>query len=170
MKKLLLTLPLLALVACQHPSQNRYGANDVGLNAAVAFGTVVSRRDVDITGNNSGAGALVGATAGAYGGSYVGSGSGSLGAALAGLVIGAAVGAAAEQAMQDRHGVEYVVTLETGETQSIAQNVAADDAPINVGDRVMVQTSGSYRRVLPAAHLPEEVEKPKGVKLKKGKR
>jgi outer membrane lipoprotein SlyB len=164
--KPLYLIPLLALLACQHPNQNRYGAADVGMNAVVEFGTIVSKRSVEITGQNSGAGALVGATAGAYGGSYIGSGSGSLGAALAGLVIGAAAGAAAEQAMQDRQGVEYVVTLESGVTQSIAQNIGKDDEPLDVGQRVMVQTSGQYRRVLPAEHLPEEIKRPKKIRVK----
>lgn len=159
-------LPLLALLACQYPSQNRYGAADVGMNAVVEFGTVVSARPVEITGKSSGTGALVGATAGAYGGSYVGNGSGSLGGLLAGLIVGAAVGAAAEQAMQDRQGVEYVVTLESGVTQSIVQNVAADDAPLAVGDRVMVQTAGEYRRVLPAGDLPVEIERPKKIRVR----
>ncbi len=146
---LLLLLPLL-LSACTHPGQNRYGERDVGLNAVVAFGTVVSLRPVEIAGANTGTGALVGAMAGGYGGSQIGGGSGSLGAALAGIVIGAFAGQMAEQAARDRDGIEYVVRLESGVTVSIAQNVAADDVPIAAGQRVMVQTSGEYRRVLPA--------------------
>ena len=162
------SIALAALLAgCVHPSQNRYGSADVGMNAVVGFGTVVSIRQVEIIGQGSGAGATVGLGAGLAAGSQFGSGSGSLGAALAGALIGAAVGAAAEQAMQDRQGVEYVVTLEDGETQSIVQDIARDDVPLRVGQRVMLQTSGTYRRVLSAEALPEEIDQPKGVKTKK---
>ncbi len=29
----------------------------------------------------------------------------------------------------------------------------------------MIQTSGSYQRVLPAEHLPTEIKRPQGIKL-----
>ena len=35
------------------------------------------------------------------------------------------------------------------------------------GDRVMVQASGLYQRVLPASNLPTEIDRPKGIEFKK---
>jgi outer membrane lipoprotein SlyB len=164
MKKTTAILAALALLsACAHPNQNRYAARDVGLTADIEFGTVAAVRTVEITGENSGAGAAVGMTAGAVGGSFIGSGDGSIAGLLAGAIIGAVAGAAAEQAMQDRQGIEYVVKLDTGKAQSVVQNIAEGDAPIAVGDRVMVQQQGGYRRVLPAGELDT-----KPVKAKRG--
>lgn len=75
----------------QRPSQNVYNYDEVGKSSAVSFGTVISSRQVDIIGKNTGAGAVVGAGAGAGAGSYAGSGSGEAwaiaGGALAGAII-----------------------------------------------------------------------------------
>lgn len=158
-------LLLTTLTACQHPGQNRYGYQDVGKATKVVFGTVVSHRPVEITGKNTGTGALAGAAGGAIGGSYIGNGGGSLGAALAGALIAGIAGHMAEQAIQDRGGVEYVVTLENEETVTVTQNAEPALANIHDGDRVMVQTSGDYMRVLPAEKLPTKVKKAKRIKV-----
>ena len=154
MKHLALIAALL-LAACQPPSQNRYSEMDVGRNAVIEYGRITSMRPVEITGTNSGAGATAGGVAGLYAGSYVGSGSGSIGGALAGAILGAVIGSVAEQAARDRGGMEYIIDMEAGGTQSIVQNVAADDVPLAVGQRVMVQVQGNYRRVLPVAGLAD---------------
>ena len=60
---------------------------------------------------------------------------------------------------------EFIVTLETGQTITVVQDHAEGDAPLNVGDRVMVQIMGRNQRVLPAGALPTEVQRPQGVKL-----
>ena len=158
---LLLTL----LSACQHPGQNRYGYQDVGKATSVQFGTVISLRPVDITGKNTGTGALIGAAAGAGGASYIGSGTGSIGAALAGALIAGLAGHMTEQALSDRTGVEFVVTLEKGETNTIVHNKVEGDPEIKEGQRVMVQTSGDYQRVLPAEKLPTKVKRPKKIQV-----
>jgi outer membrane lipoprotein SlyB len=110
---------------------------------------------VQITGENSGAGALLGAGGGAAAGAQFGRSGGNVAAALGSAAIGAVVGFAAEQALSNRNGIEYTITLSNGKTITIAQNQDAKDAVFNVGDRVMVQVSGTYQRVLPASHLTE---------------
>ena len=40
-----------------------------------------------------------------------------------------------------------------------------DDTPIQVGARVMVQTAGAYRRVLPAQNLPTKIKRPKKIQV-----
>ena len=57
------------------------------------------------------------------------------------------------------------IVTEKGETLTIAQYFKKDEPIIEVGQRVMVQTSGSYQRVLPAEHLPTEIKRPKGIKV-----
>lgn len=147
----------------QSQNQNTYRYDEVGKSSAISFGTIIAIREIDIIGRNTGAGTAVGAAAGAGAGSYVGSGSGELWAVGAGLLLGAMAGAAAEQAMADSKGIEYTVTLESGITLTVAQNVAATDTPIGIGQRVIVQNSGGYQRVLPAAHLPSQVQRPVGI-------
>jgi outer membrane lipoprotein SlyB len=154
------------LTACQQPGQNRYGYQDVGRATTVEFGTIISEREVDITGQNTGIGAGAGIAGGAIAGSYIGHGGGSLGAILAGALIAGVAGAAAEQAMADHKGIEYVVTEHNGETVTIVQNQKSDEPILKPHQRVMVQTSGSYQRVLPADDLPTEIKRPKKIAVR----
>lgn len=57
------------------------------------------------------------------------------------------------------------IVTEKGKTLTIAQYFKKDEPIIQKGERVMVQTSGSYQRVLPADHLPTEIKRPKGIKV-----
>ncbi len=155
-----------ALAACaKDPSQNRYNYNEVGQSVIAEFATVASVREVDITGRNTGAGALAGAAAGAGGGSYVGNGSGSAWGAAGGALAGAAIGYAVEQSVADHKGYEYIVVTEEKKTKTIVQNQAPQDRVFKAGDRVLVQTKGTYQRVLPTDSLPDTVKKPKGFNI-----
>jgi outer membrane lipoprotein SlyB len=156
---------VLAMTGCMRSSQNVYESQDVGKASAVSFGVIVAKRAIDIKGDNSGGGALVGGAAGAGAGSYIGSGTGRSWGIGAGLVAGAVIGGLMEQAMSNRKGVEYTVTLDSGVTMTFPQNVSDKDTPLNVGDRVIVQNTGGYQRVLPAAHMPTEVKRPQGIKV-----
>ena len=154
----------ISLTACQHPGQSKYGYQDVGKATRVQFGTVVAHRPVTIQGQTSGVGATAAALGGALGGSYVGNGGGSLGAALAGALIAGIAGHMAEQTIQSYDGVEFTVTLENDETVTVTQTAEPELERIRDGDRVMVQDSGSYKRVLPAEHLPQKVKKAKRIR------
>jgi outer membrane lipoprotein SlyB len=145
----LLTLVAFSLSACAQPSQNNYGEADVGHTAVIAYGFVKSERQVDITGQNSGAGAGVGALAGGLAGSTIGRGNGSIIGLLGGAIIGGIAGAAAEQSLKDRQGIEYIIKFQNGNTESIVQNIAKKDSPIEAGQCVMVQFGINYQRVLP---------------------
>ncbi len=159
-------IAIVGLSGCaKQDGQNQYSYKDVGQSTLVEFGTIVNVREVGITGQNSGAGALVGAGVGAGAGSYVGNGSGTAWAVAGGALAGAVIGAAAEQAAADKKGVEYTVTKENGQTVTIVQNMNKEDRVLATGERVMVQTSGSYQRVLSATTLPEQIKRPKGIKV-----
>lgn len=168
MKKILL-MPLLSvsllLSACETPSQDVYDYREAGQSVIVEFGTVVDVRPIKIKGPNSGVGAVAGGAAGAGIGANIGGGDGRGMATVAGAVVGLAAGALAEQAMQDKVGKEFTIVLQNGKTITVAQYFKKDEPIIQNGERVMVQTSGSYQRVLPAAHLPETIKRPKGIKV-----
>jgi outer membrane lipoprotein SlyB len=156
----------LMVAGCNFSTQTRYNYAEVGQIQVVNFGTVIGVRDIDIVAETSIGGGVVGGVGGAVAGGNIGSGTGSLAAVVGGAVVGATVGAALEQAIRNRGGVEYTVTLENGKTLTVAQNVSDKDVVLRTGDRVMVQINGAYQRVLPANQLPTEIERPKGIKFK----
>jgi len=113
------------LTACNFSTQSRYNYKEVGKIQVVNFGTVVAVRDIDIIANTSPLGAMAGGAAGAAAGSQIGSGTGSVVGAVGGAVGGILVGAALEQAIRNRGGVKYTVTLKNGKTLTVAQNIGA---------------------------------------------
>ena len=159
------TAGMVLLTGCPYSTQNRYNYTEVGRVNVVEFGTVVNARQIDITGRNTGGGALLGAGAGGAAGAQFGSASGGVAAGLGGAALGAVAGAVIEQALQNRTGMEYTVTLQNGKTVTIAQNIGENDAIFQNGDRVMVQVNGEYQRVLPANALPTEIKRPKGINV-----
>jgi outer membrane lipoprotein SlyB len=82
------------------------------------------------------------------------------------VLIGGLAGAATEQAIADRRGLEYTVTLQSGTTLTIAQERNAGERVLQPGERVMVQMSGAHQRVLPADQLPAEIKRPVGVTVR----
>ncbi|MEO0034028.1 MAG: hypothetical protein RLZZ501_51 [Pseudomonadota bacterium] len=158
-------LASLLLAGCGVPTQNRYSYQDVGKLTPVEFGTVLAKREIRIQGENTGVGALLGGGTQSMVGAQFGEGAGSVASSLSGAVTGIASGSLTEQLLANRDGLEYLITLSSGKTVTVVQNIDDDDRPIEVGDRVMVQTSGHYQRVLPAKDLPETVVKPKGIEL-----
>lgn len=163
-KNIFALLTLLALTACNYATQTRYGYSEVGQVQVVQFGTVVAIRDIDIVGERGASGGIAGGVAGGVGGAYVGGGA--ILTAVGGAVIGATAGSVIEQAIRNRGGVEYTVVLQNGKTITVAQNISEKDVIHKINDRVMVQINGQYQRVLPANSLPEEIKRPKGIKLK----
>jgi outer membrane lipoprotein SlyB len=161
-KYICIVLSIAMLSACaKNPSQTNYNERDVGQNTTIEYGKVASQRVVDITGTNSGGGALLGGLAGGVAGSTIGNGNGSVLAALGGVIIGGIAGHVAEQELKDRQGIEYIVKFYgSGETRSIVQNIAKTDQPIANGTCVMVQQNASYQRVLPADPDDEDCAKP----------
>ena len=166
MKRILAAFCILALSACATPNgQNQYSATDVGQSTLVEFGTIINVREVGITGKSSGAGALAGGALGGAAASNMGNGNGQAVAVVGGVIIGAIAGAAAEQAAIDSKGIEYTIIKENAQTVTIVQNQNKDDRVLQKGERVIVQISGSYQRVLPASELPEQIKRPKGIKV-----
>lgn len=143
-------------------SQGVYQESEIGRTSAVSFGTVVNVRMVDVVGKSTGAGSLVGGTTG---GALASQGSNNGVAVIGGIIAGSVVGIISEQAMRDRKGIEYIIVLKSGATQIITQEIGEKEIPIKSGDRVIVQNSGGYQRVLPINNLPTEIHRPKGIKI-----
>lgn len=159
-------LMALTLSGCVTDSQNAYSEFDVGRQVEVEFGRIVRVREVKIQGQNTGTGAVVGGAAGGIAaGNAIGSGDGSVAAAVGGVVIGAVIGSIIEQQAKNRKGIEYTITKRNGKTVTIVQNIAKDDAPLGKGQRVLIQTSGTYMRVLPDNDLPNKIKKPADIKV-----
>lgn len=165
MKYFILIATSFLLTACATPSQNVYDFKEAGQSTIVQFGTVLKVRDIEIKGENSGVGALAGGVAGAGAGSAVGNGDGQAIAVVGGAIIGAVAGGFAEQAIQDKRGVEYTIVTENKKIITIPQYIKKDEPIFKKGSTVMVQTSGSYQRVLDGGDMPETVKRPRGPKI-----
>lgn len=102
-------------------SPNAYRASSVGqVNRSVAA-TVISARDVDVSGT-AGTGAAVGVAAGATAGSAIGGGTrANILGAIGGAVIGGLAGAAVESNATEQRAVEYVVETSNGNLMTIVQ-------------------------------------------------
>jgi outer membrane lipoprotein SlyB len=164
-KKILIVFSVLILVTgcAATPSQNTYMENEAGKARKVEFGKVVDVRPITIKSQNTGGGALVGGLAGAGIGSQIGEGDGNGAAIIVGALGGMVAGAVAENQMGNKEGFDITVTLRDGGTVTVSQYFSETDERIKVGQRVMVQTSGDYMRVLPASHLPESIKRPKKI-------
>ncbi len=166
-KQIISSLLIILLVSgcAKNQGQNQYNYNEVGQSTEVEFAQVVQVKQVDIQGRNTGTGAAAGMAAGSAAGYQVGNGNGQVGGLIAGMVIGGIAGHIAEQELANQKGYEYVVVTEHKKTKSIVQNQNPEDVVFKKGDRVMVQTTGAYQRVMPTDDLPDTVKKPKGINI-----
>jgi outer membrane lipoprotein SlyB len=141
---------ILLLTACapQH-GQNKYTAGEVGRAADIDFGKVLSVRKIEVNMPNTGIGASSGMALGSAAGYQFGNGNGQIGGLIAGMVIGGIAGHIAEQEAQSRVGYEYTIKID-GKKKPIAivQHQMDGDKVFAKGDKVMVQDSGGYQRVL----------------------
>jgi outer membrane lipoprotein SlyB len=149
----------LALGGCANKRTTDIDLEDASQASKVKFGTVLDSRPVSVRSEASGAVA---------GGAMLGGGASALigqtnGATLAGLVIGALAGSRLHKMIETDNAVEYTVALADGNTIVIAQLQGSDERVFTPGDPVMVQYGSTVNRVLAARHLPETIEKPKGV-------
>ena len=136
----------LLLVGCSHPSGSTYEAGDVGRTIETAKASVVSSRVVKIAGQPNAVGPLSGGALGAAGSALAFQGSGLV--AVIGGVLGAGAGYIAQQRLNNREGIEYVLEMDDGRTVTLVQNRASEEAPLPDGTPVLVQVSGQYTRVI----------------------
>jgi len=162
-----------ALAACSSPevSDSLYRDSEVGTSKRVVRCRVLEAREVAIRGDDAPekgemVGAIVGGLVGAILGSRVGGGKGRelavQAGATAGVVAGGAGGRQAADKLSERPGVEYSVILEDGQELTLVQDLLESDRIIQPGDtcRLQIEQDGK-NRVLPAEHLPEQINAPK---------
>lgn len=145
--KTFLSLLLLAGVAfstgcARQISSNVYSAHSVGEASETYPGVIIGARTVTVEdqeylGDNT-LGIVGGGVGGALLGSTIGKGKGNTLATVAGGVLGATGGAFAEKALKSQQGIEYVVSLENGQTRTVVQGT---DPQLSVGQQVFVMVS-----------------------------
>lgn len=138
------------LTACTDTtSGSTYKRGETGNAFTVYRGTVLSVREVDVKGSESGIGAGAGAAIGGVGGSQVGGNkSMNIIGAIGGALIGGLIGYAAEKGITSETALEVIVQRDDGKTVGYVQ--ATDDKSLNLqpGQRVIIM-HGEKDRVVP---------------------
>ncbi|MCO6419426.1 hypothetical protein JYK14_25160 [Siccirubricoccus sp. KC 17139] len=142
--RLIAVLALLAGCTSDY-SPDTYATRAVQQANKVEQGTVVGRREVQVSAEGSTGAATGAAAGGALGAQTPGGGIASALGGVGGALIGGLVGTAAEHAAVDIKAFEYVVRTGKGELVSVTQR---DRTPLVVGQRVLVIT-GNQARIVP---------------------
>ena len=143
----LFSLALLALFlqSCAPSASGKVYTRDQARQAMqVQYGTVQQVSEVSIEGTNSGLGTLAGGALGAGVGQTMGGGAGRTLTTIVGGVAGAIAGQATEKGVTTKHGLEIMVSLDSGDTISVVQE---SDVMFRPGDRVRVLRSADGTRV-----------------------
>jgi outer membrane lipoprotein SlyB len=130
---------------CSLHSGSTYEREEMGSPATFKKGVILSVRDVNIKGTESGAGAAAGAVAGGLAGSTLGGSSATraLGG-LGGAVIGGIIGNTTENLITGGDASEFIVQPDAGEPYAIVQ---VNDEELKAGERVLIIESGMLRIV-----------------------
>jgi outer membrane lipoprotein SlyB len=139
------TLLALALAACSTTSPDIISRNDANRMSTVVDAVVLSVRDVQVDGQQSGVGGAAGGVVGAIAGSSVGGRRESAAIGVLGAVAGAVVGNAVERATTREQALEILVQLRGGERRAIVQ--ARGEEALRPGDPVIIVTTGGKVRV-----------------------
>lgn len=135
----------LLLAGCGTPTSQTYEGAQVGRSMDTAQATIVSGRIVDVAGETNAVGPGAGAAIGGAG-TMLGTGKGWAG--VLGAVVGAGAGYAVQQMANTRQGIEYVLEMEDGRIVTIVQNREGNEQPLPPTTPVLVQSSGTYTRVI----------------------
>ena len=141
----LLILLFSGFSGCSMHSGSTYDRNEMGSPQYFKKGVILSVRDVEIKGTESGTGAVAGATAGGLAGSTLGGNTATraLGA-LGGAVIGGVVGHATEDVITSGDASEFIIQPDKGDAYAIVQ---VNDEELKAGERVLIMDSGKVRIV-----------------------
>ena len=138
-------LVILVLSGCSLHSGSTYERSEMGSPEYFKKGVILSVREVEIKGTESGAGAVAGATAGGLAGSSLGGNTATraLGA-LGGAVVGGLVGTATEEIITSGSASEFIIQPDEGEAYAVVQ---VNDEELKAGERVLIMDSGKVRVV-----------------------
>ncbi len=138
-------LMVLVFSGCSLHSGSTYERSEMGSPEYFKKGVILSVREVEIKGTESGVGAAAGATAGGLAGSTLGGNTATraLGA-LGGAVVGGLVGHATENLITGGTASEFFIQPDKGEPYAIVQ---VNDQELKAGERVLIMDSGKVRVV-----------------------
>ena len=133
------------LSGCSLHSGSTYEQGEMGAPAHFKKGVILSVRDIEIKGKESGVGAVAGAATGGLAGSTLGDNTATraLGA-LGGAVVGGLVGNTAEKLITGGNASEFIVQPDKGEPYSLVQ---VNDEGLKPGERVLIIESEKLRIV-----------------------
>ena len=136
-------LMVLVFSGCSLHSGSTYERSEMGSPEYFKKGVILSVREVEIKGTESGVGAAAGATAGGLAGSTLGGNTATraLGA-LGGAVVGGLVGHATENLITGGTASEFMIQPDKGEPYAIVQ---VNDQELKAGERVLIMDSGKTR-------------------------
>ena len=138
-------LMVLVFSGCSLHSGSTYERSEMGSPEYFKKGVILSVREVEIKGTESGVGAAAGATAGGLAGSTLGGNTATraLGA-LGGAVVGGLVGHATENIITGGSASEFIIQPDEGEPYTVVQ---VNDQELKAGERVLIMDSGKVRIV-----------------------
>jgi len=129
--------------SCSLHSGSTYDRGEMGQPQSFGKGVIISERNVNIKGTESGVGAASGAVIGGLGGSKVSDDTAiSAIGAIGGAIVGGMVGAKAEELIMGGSASEFVIQPDVGESFTLIQ---ANDEGLKVGDRVLIISSDKIR-------------------------
>ena len=133
----LLAVLLVSLCACaRNISPDSYAVGSVGQVNRAVRGKIISSREVDISGSQSGVGSTAGALAGGVAGSAIGGGvRENIVGAIGGAVVGGIAGGLIEEGPTRQRGMEYVIETANGSLITIVQGI---EPVFAVGQRVIL--------------------------------
>lgn len=133
-----------SLSACEATNTGKtYSQKQLGNTASVESGTIVSSREVNVAGSNTGVGTVVGAGAGAVAGSALGhkTRTNILGA-IGGAVLGGIIGHGVEDIATRGKATEFVVQRADGSTFAVVQT---NEDNLQPGERVLIVSGDKTR-------------------------
>jgi outer membrane lipoprotein SlyB len=134
----------LSLSACEATNTGKtYSQKQLGNTSSVENGTIVSAREVNVAGSNTGVGTVVGAGAGAVAGSALGhkTRTNILGA-IGGAVLGGVIGHGVEDIATRGKATEFVVQRADGSTFAVVQT---NEDNLQPGERVLIVSGDKTR-------------------------
>ncbi len=146
MKKTLCSaLVCLVLTACGVGDTNTtYSRYDIGQQASVQYGTIISMRPVNVKGSST-VGTIGGAVAGGAAGSMIGGNTAiNIIGATGGALLGGLIGGTAEQAVTKDTAYEFIVRKQNGQDVAVVQS---NENQFRVGDRVILTNTDGTTRI-----------------------
>jgi outer membrane lipoprotein SlyB len=125
-------------------TNSQYERSEIGRAATVMHGTIISMRDVNLSGTSSGLGAGTGAVGGGVAGAVAAGNNvpAAVVGTVGGAVIGGVAGAMVEEGATKSKITEFVVQQENGQIIAVPQS---NEDSLRVGDKILVLRSDVIR-------------------------